>query len=127
EFTNISNCITIPVAAGNYSTASTSSFGVLASYIGVIQNLFSGSTATNQYVSSAVNISCVNNFTTPAITNTNVSPAASGIFVQNNEFDNVFRGVNVNGNMALQTDISSNTFLLKADNVFGISQYGVKT
>lgn len=126
EFTNISNCINIPIAAGQYTTSTGNKHGVYSSYIGVIQNTFAAATATNEFISAAVNISCANNFTAPAITNTNVSPPASGIFVKLNEFNNVFRAVNVNGNLGLQTEVSSNTIQLKPDNVFSTSQYGVK-
>ena len=126
EFTNISSCINVPLAAGQYSTSAGISNGIYASYIGVIQNTFAAATSTTQFINSAVNISCANNFTTPAITNTNVTPHASGIFIENNDFTNVFRGININGNAGLYTEVSRNNIQLKKDDVFGISQHGVK-
>src|SRR5690606_19460902 len=69
EFTNINNCVNVPIAAGQYSSSGGVSHGLYASYIGVIQNTFSPGTGTVNFLGNAVNISCVNQFTPVVITN----------------------------------------------------------
>ena len=127
EFTNISQCINFPLASGAYSTvASGTATGIYASLIGIVQNTFSPGTGTGNYISNAVNISCVNAFTPVVITNTNVSPPASGIIIENNNFNDVYRAINVNGITGLHNEIRSNTIRLVTDNVISSTQYGIK-
>ena len=127
EFTNISQCINFPLASGAYSTvASGTATGIYASLIGIVQNTFSPGTGANNYISNAVNISCVNAFTPVVITNTNVSPPASGIVIEDNHFSDVYRAINVNGITGLHNEIKNNTIRLVPDNYISSTQYGIK-
>ena len=140
EFTNIANCINIPIAAGYYPPASTSTSsssnpvpGILASRIIIYRNNFSAGTVANAYINQAITISNPNLF--PWLTqgecyysNGNYNHDAnncSNITIARNNLSHVYRGIDVNGVIGFYTDIATNTITLAHDNVFTQTQKAI--
>ncbi len=140
EFTNIANCINIPIAAGYYPPASTSTSsssnpvpGILAKRIVIFRNNFSSGNVANSYINQAITISNPNLF--PWLTqgecyysNGNYNHDAnncSNITIARNNLSHVFRGIDVSGITGFYTDIATNTISLTQDNVFTATQTAI--
>lgn len=127
EFTNIANCINVPIASGQYSASgSGTTTGIYADRIIIEGNVFSG-TGSSSYINYGVNISCANFIPANIAANSTISafPYPQGIVINNNRMLDVFRAVNINGIHSVRTSVCNNIITLKDDNVFSGTQRAI--
>lgn len=131
EFTNIANCINIPLVAGTYTSLSTCSicvggYGIYAANIAIVQNTFSAGSASTNYVDKAISITCPNQtpwWIAPDYTATPLPEI--GTMIVNNVFDKVYRGAYVQGHTGFRGYAYNNNVSLIQDNAFGLAQHGI--
>jgi hypothetical protein len=127
EFTNIGNCINIPVVAGSYTTQGSGGAtlnGVYAANIAILQNTFAPGSGGSNFVNKAVNISCPIQFPLSSAPSS-VTPYAVGIVVESNLIDDAYRGIYINGVTGFTTETKTNDITLKNDNLYNLSQHGI--
>jgi hypothetical protein len=131
EFTNISNCINMPITASWYNPCGNCiSYGIYAANIAVLQNTFAATSGAiplgNNFLNKALDIKCTNQTgwtTAPDYTASTLG--AIGAMIQYNTLDKVFRGIYVEGMKGFPTQITDNTVNLASDNVFNIDQHAI--
>lgn len=124
EFTNINQCINIPLAAA--SSCSVCANLIYATNIAILQNTFSPGSGSGNYLGKAVNITSPNNFPL-TVAPSSVAPYTQAISIEDNSINNAFRGIYVNGVTGFKTAIKNNTITLADDNYFTPpSQHGIE-
>lgn len=132
EFTNIANCINIPIAAGYYppagsaSISTSSSPGIYATHIGILNNTITADASSANYVNKAINVTNPNLFTWQMHSDCSIDKdLCDGLIIRGNLIDNAYRGIYVNGSIGFKTIIQSNTVTLTKDNVLNANQSGI--
>ncbi len=120
-FTNINNCINIPVTPGPTTLVVASCsicvpYGIYAANISVINNTFTPGAVAGNYLGKAVNLTVPVGAAMTIASNGNVSPYVVGAVIQGNKLDQVYRGIYVDGFVKYQATAASNTLTLIQDN-----------
>ncbi|HQQ94323.1 MAG TPA: T9SS type A sorting domain-containing protein [Bacteroidia bacterium] len=130
EFTNIANCINIPIVAGNFTSQASSTltqYGIYAANITLEQNTISIGSGTGNYINNAIALSVVNQANWAIAPDYTASTANRiGIKIENNLLQDVYRGIRLQGVTNFTTNVSSNTISVVADNVFNTTQHGIE-
>ncbi len=131
-FTNINNCINIPVAPGPTTLIAASCsicvpYGIYAANISVVNNTFTPGSVTGNYLGKAINITAPNLSPLTIAPSGNVSPYVIGATIQGNKLDKVYRGIYVSGLTKYQASALSNTITITPDNnnVSNSGQHGI--
>ena len=124
SFGNLRYGINIGIVSGTYNVGTGIQTGIFESNIYIGNNYFGAEPSTtmtiaNEYMNTAVSVSCPNNIPWNALSN-------SGLFVQSNNMNRVFRGVSVNGMNSYTTTINTNSIVLVTDMMNGGTQRGIE-
>lgn len=129
EFSNIGNCISVPIVANSFTSLaapSTTQYGVYAANVAVLFNTISIGSGTNNFINNAVNVAAVNAIPwTIAPDYTTSTLNHIGVKIENNTISDARRGIYVENVTGFVTEITENSVALVPDNLFSTSQHGV--
>ncbi len=134
EFTNIANCINIPLSAlKQLGSGKAWVNNVFAYGINISANTFSAASSTGGFINKAVNVSGSLGFTWQKgpvcnwayVDDYGAHHSCRGIYITDNVIKNAFRGVYLNYVSDVNTRIDNNTIDLIDDNIYNVQQNGI--